>query len=265
MAPNEIPLFHKLWQEQDIPTALFEALLAEKETGLSPSERAQALTQLARCQGLSSEFDTAHATLDAIPAADRPAASTAHLRWLLEKGRVLRSSGKLQDPEMKACFLAAYTEATEPKDDFFKVDAAHMLALIDPAGSPDDTALGETWTAAALRLARASANPNTQMWAASLLHNAAWDALDAGDPQAALAQFAGARELRKRALDTDPSTKNRKTYRISRWAVARALRECGENKEAYELQKTLWVEEETEPVKQELDILRKLLGVVDYD
>ncbi|KAF8199879.1 hypothetical protein K438DRAFT_670736 [Mycena galopus ATCC 62051] len=255
-----IPLFHAIWQEQDIPTALFEALLNDTSNALSPSERAEALTQLARCQGLSSEFDTAHATLDSIPAEDRPAGSTAQVRWLLEKGRVLRSSGKDQDPETKACFLAAYNDA---KEDFFKVDAAHMLAIIEPTGAPVDAAPGETWTSVALKISRASANPNTQMWAASLLHNSAWDSMDAGKPQDALAQFKGARELRKRAFEEDPSSKKKQQYRISRWAVARALRECGENQEAYDIQQTLWAEAETGPVKDEIAILKPLLGIAD--
>ncbi|KAJ7187745.1 hypothetical protein C8R46DRAFT_1052443 [Mycena filopes] len=255
---SEIPLFHSLWQEQDIPTTLFEALLNDKSNSLPASERAEALTQLARCQGLSSEFDTAHATLDAIPTEDRPTGSTAHVRWLLEKGRVLRSSGKAQDPETKAYFVAAYNEA---KEDFFKVDAAHMLAIIDPTGSPDDAASSENWTAVALKLSRASRNPLTQMWAASLLHNSAWDAIEAGKPQAALSEFKGARELRKRAFEQEASDKNKKMYRISRWAVARALRECGQNQEAYDIQQTLWAEAETGPVKEELDILKPLLGI----
>ncbi|KAJ7347100.1 hypothetical protein DFH08DRAFT_870246 [Mycena albidolilacea] len=258
---TSIPLFHSIWQEQDIPTALFEALLNdETPNALSPSERVEALTQLARCQGLSSQFDTAHLTLDSIPAKDRPAGSTAQVRWLLEKGRVLRSSGKSQDPETRACFLAAYNEA---KEDFFKVDAAHMLAIIDPTGAPTDAAPGETWTSGALKISQASANPNTQMWAASLLHNSAWDSMDAGKPQDALAQFKGALELRKRAFQQDPSPKNRQTYRISRWAVARALRECGENKDAFDIQQTLWTEAQTGPVQDEIAILKPLLGIVD--
>ncbi|KAJ7267586.1 hypothetical protein B0H12DRAFT_1068008 [Mycena haematopus] len=252
-----IPLFHSIWQEQDIPTALFEERLREP---LSPSERAEALTQLARCQGLSSDFDAAHATLDSIPAEDRPAGSTAQVRWLLEKGRVLRSSGKDQDPETKACFLAAYADA---KEDFFKVDAAHMLAIMEPTGAPPDATPGETWTSVALKISRASANPNTQIWAASLLHNSAWDSIDAGKPQDALAQFKGAQELRRCAYEENPTPKNKRTYRISRWAVARALRECGENKEAYDIQQALWAEEETGPVQAEIELLKPLLGITD--
>ncbi|KAJ7451806.1 hypothetical protein B0H11DRAFT_2075174 [Mycena galericulata] len=243
MPPNtEIPLFHKLWQEQEVPTALFQALLADDKNALSPSERAEALTQLARCQGLSSEFDAAHTTLDSVPTVDRPTGSTARVRWLLEKGRVLRSSGKAQDPETKACFVAVYNEAAE---DFFKADAAHMLAIIDPEGAPEGAAPTESWSSAALEIARASANPNTQMWAASVLNNTAWDAMVEGRPEDALAQFNGARE------------------RISRWAVARALRECGRNQEAYDIQTTLWAEAETGPVKDELGILRTLLEMKD--
>ncbi|KAJ7873869.1 hypothetical protein B0H14DRAFT_2719054 [Mycena olivaceomarginata] len=250
---TSIPLFHSIWQEQDIPTALFEALLNdETPNALSPSERVEALTQLARCQGLSSQFDTAHLTLDSIPAEDRPAGSTAQVRWLLEKGRVLRSSGKSQDPETRACFLAAYNEA---KEDFFKVDAAHMLAIIGPYGGSRRCC---PW-----RNLGPSANPNTQMWAASLLHNSAWDSMDAGKPQDALAQFKGALELRKRAFQQDPSPKNQQTYRISRWAVARALRECGENKDAFDIQQTLWTEAQTGPVQDEIAILKPLLGIVD--
>jgi len=260
VSTTTIPLFHGIWQEQDVPTALFEALLNDNTKPLSPSDRAEALTQLARCQGLSSEFDTAHATLNLIPEADRPAGSTPQVRWLLEKGRVLRSSGKGHDPETKAYFLAAYNEA---KEDFFKVDAAHMLAIIDPTGGPADAAPGETWTSVALKISQASANPNTQIWAASLLNNSAWDAMDAGKPQDALAQFKGARELRKRAFEEAPTAKKKQTYRISRWAVARALRECGENKEAYDIQQELWAEQETGPVKDEIAILKPLLGITD--
>lgn len=255
---SQIPLFDSFWKEQDVPTLLFEKLLNDKATTLSPSERAEALTQLARCQGLSSEFKVAHATLDSIPAEDHPQGSTAHVRWLLEKGRVLRSSGKGQDPETKACFLAAYNEA---KEDFFKIDAAHMLAIIDPTGRPDGAEATENWTSAGLKLARSSPHPRTQMWAASLVHNAAWDALDAGKPEDALALFKEGRGLRKRAFEENPTEKNKKTYRISRWSVARALRECGENKEAYDIQQTLWEEAETVPVKEELETLKKLLGL----
>ncbi|KAF7376535.1 hypothetical protein MSAN_00069600 [Mycena sanguinolenta] len=258
MASSIIPLFHSIWQEQDIPTELFEARL--RDSSLSASERAEALTQLARCQGLSSQFDAAHATLDSIPAEDRPTGSTVQARWLLEKGRVLRSSGKGQDPETKACFLAAYNEA---KEDYFKVDAAHMLAIIDPTGGPANAAPGETWSSVGVKLAQASTNPNTQIWAASLLNNSAWDAIEAGKPQDALALFKEARELRKRAFEEDPTAKNKRTYRISRWSVARALRECGENKEAYDIQQMLLAEEETGPVKDEIAILKPLLGITD--
>ncbi|KAJ7071966.1 hypothetical protein C8F01DRAFT_1102000 [Mycena amicta] len=254
----DIPRFQSLWDQQDVPTALFENLV-NTDHKLTSSERAEALTQLARCQGLSGEFDTAHATLDAIPAADHPAGSIAHVRWLLEKGRVLRSSGKGEDPETKACFVAAFND--DPFKDFFKVDAAHMLAIIDPNGRSDDASPDENWTSIALKISRASSHPPTQMWAASLVHNAAWDAIDGGRPQEALALFKEARELRKRAFDENPSPKNKRTYRISRWSVARALRECGENQAAYEIQQTLWAEEETGSVKDELAILKQALGL----
>ncbi|KAK7000707.1 hypothetical protein R3P38DRAFT_3055491 [Favolaschia claudopus] len=260
MSLTTVPLFNDLWEEADVPTKLFEALLADETNPLSPSMRAEALTQLARCQGLSSESDTAHATLDSIPLEDRPAGSTAQPRWLLEKGRVLRSSGKAQDPETKACFLAAYDEAEE---DFYKVDAAHMLAIIDPKGAPAGATPGETWASVALKIAQASANPNTQAWAASLLHNSAWDAMDAGKPQDALALFKEAREMREIACEKNSLAKNKQTYRVSRWSVARALRECGQNQEAYDIQRILWDELETGPVKDEIAILKPLLGLVD--
>nr|GAT44303.1 predicted protein [Mycena chlorophos] len=253
------PRFQDLWDEQDVPTTLFEKLLANNK--LSTPERAEALTQLARCQGLSNEFDAAHATLDAIPVADRPIGSVVHIRWLLEKGRVLRSSGKAKDPETKACFVAAFNDSTDPAQDYFKVDAAHMLAIIDANGRPEGSPLDENWTSAALKLARGSVNPATQMWAASLVHNAAWDAMDANNPQQALALFTEARTLRKRAFDENPTPKNKRAYRISRWSVARALRECGQNQEAYDIQTELWSEEETKPVEEEIAILKKALGL----
>ncbi|KAJ7646845.1 hypothetical protein FB45DRAFT_182920 [Roridomyces roridus] len=253
-----IPLFRSFWLEQEVPTFLFEARLADETNPLSPSERAEALTQLARCQGLSSEFEKAHATLDSIPEAVRPAGSTASTRWLLEKGRVLRSSGKDSDPETKACFLAAYNEAAE---DFFKVDAAHMLAILDPKETPEGTSAPETWTTLALKLTRASTNPNTQTWATSLLNNAGMDAMEAGRPQDALDMFIEARELRKLEFEKKPSEYNTRTYRMSRWSVARALRECGRNEEAYKIQCELSGEAESAFIRAELEALRHLLGI----
>lgn len=154
---------------------------------------AEVQTQIARAQGLQDKFDEAHKTLDAV-ATNSP---RAEVRYLLERGRVFNSSGK---PERaRPLFLAALEKAQAGKLDFFAVDAAHMLGIIEP---PDEAL---KWHTKAIALAEQSPDPKAQNWIGSLLNNLGWTYYDKGDYRKALEVFErdlawfDARNLEKRA------------------------------------------------------------------
>ncbi|MET4704306.1 hypothetical protein [Frigoribacterium sp. UYMn621] len=140
------------------------------------TERAELTTQLARAIGLEGRFDEAAALLIELD----DAAPVVGVRVLLESGRLMNSSGH---PDAAAgLFRQAASIAHRADLGFLRVDALHMLAIVDPDGAED-------WTALAASLAEESPDPRTRRWLVSLHSNLGWYRLEAGDPSAALESF----------------------------------------------------------------------------
>ncbi|KAM3583188.1 hypothetical protein VKS41_004938 [Umbelopsis sp. WA50703] len=251
-----MPAFDYVWQVNDETTAVeqeFRKIL--EQPALTSDIRAEALTQLARCQGLQDQFEDAKETLkEALETSNAP---IPHIRYLLEFGRVLRSSG--EGKESAPYFAEAYKEAIDIED-FYAADAAHMLAILDSKSGPNES---NTWSQEALDIARKSDNVPTQRWAAIILNNTAWDAFDNGSYQKALDLFIEATALRKRALEAHETSTTKQTYRIARWSEAYTLRYMEKYKEAYKIQNELLSEGETKPNRQELAILADKLGLTN--
>ncbi len=93
-------------------------------------------------------------------------------------GRAFNSSGAPQ--RAVPLFAEALALAERDKDEFYAVDAAHMLGIAAPAAER----LG--WNLKALSLAEAATDPRARGWRASLFHNIGWTYFDAGDPKTAL-------------------------------------------------------------------------------
>ncbi|CAM0135698.1 unnamed protein product [Umbelopsis sp. WA50703] len=252
----QMPAFDYVWQVNDETTAVeqeFRKIL--EQPALTSDIRAEALTQLARCQGLQDQFEDAKETLkEALETSNAP---IPHIRYLLEFGRVLRSSG--EGKESAPYFAEAYKEAIDIED-FYAADAAHMLAILDSKSGPNES---NTWSQEALDIARKSDNVPTQRWAAIILNNTAWDAFDNGSYQKALDLFIEATALRKRALEAHETSTTKQTYRIARWSEAYTLRYMEKYKEAYKIQNELLSEGETKPNRQELAILADKLGLTN--
>lgn len=218
------PTLDSLWNFTD--PAASEQRFAERLAALAhapASDQAEALTQLARAQGLQRRFAEAHATLDrADPLAGQ---GRARIRLALERGRVHNTSG---DPAAAhPCFLDAWNRARTLGEDGLAVDAAHMLGIVGPDA--------DQWNARALELAESSTQPAANRWIASLCNNIAWSLHDAGRPEEALAMFRRALAERERAGIRGPLL-------IARWAVARALRTLGRHTEAVDIQLGLLAE-----------------------
>jgi tetratricopeptide (TPR) repeat protein len=185
---------------------------------LPPSAEVQ--TQIARAQGLQRRFDEAHRTLDAI----RPDSPRVEVRCLLERGRTFNSSGK---PEMaKPLFLAAWEKAQAAKLDFFAVDAAHMIAIVE---SPAEAL---QWNEKALALAVKSPDPKAQGWVGSLLNNIGWTYYDLG-------QYAKALDCFERDLKWFEDRKKDEQARIARYSIGKTLRALGRVPEALAQQRAL--------------------------
>jgi len=167
--------------------------------------RAEALTQLARVEGLRDRFEEGDRLLDEII----DEAPRVRIRVDLERGRLRRSSG---DKEAALpLFESAFAAAREAGEDWLACDAAHMCALAAP-----DHAGFVAWTNRGIELAESS--EAAAYWLGPLLNNLGWELFDAGEHEQALGLFERALEVRLR----DPG--NAAAIEHAREAVTEARR-----------------------------------------
>ena len=224
--PN-LPDFDALWdysKPEQTETKFLELLPQFPEEG---SARLELLTQIARAQGLQREFNDAHLTLDQVENQLSIESSRARVRYLLERGRVFNSSKHPE--EARPFFEQALTMAQELNEDFYAVDAAHMLAIVaDPASSLD-------WNLRAIHMAESSADVKARGWLGSLYNNTGWSYHDMGDFESALKIF-------QKAESYFGEVRREDRLRIAKWTVARCLRSMSHIEEALSKQLALKAE-----------------------
>ena len=170
--------------------------------------RAEALTQLARVQGLREDYAAGDRLLDEVAEED----PRVRIRVDLERGRLRRSSG---DPGAALpLFERAFAAAVEAGEDWLAGDAAHMAAL----AAPDRDGF-VAWTNRGLELADRS--EAAAYWAGPLLNNLGWEYFDADEYEQALDAFERALVVRER----DPD--NPAAIEFAREAVAEARKALG--------------------------------------
>jgi tetratricopeptide (TPR) repeat protein len=180
---HELPSFDALW-DYDQPAATeqqFRAILPQAEQRGDLAYYAELLTQIARAEGLQRKFAEAHATLDAAQALIAPDLVRPQIRYLLERGRVFNSSR--QPDRAKPLFLEAWELARAHHEDFYAIDAAHMVAIVEPAEQKLE------WERRALACAEASDQPRARTWLGSLYNNMGWSHHELGDYAQALDLF----------------------------------------------------------------------------
>ena len=170
--------------------------------------RAEALTQLARVEGLRGDFAAGERLLDEVTEEE----PRVRIRVDLERGRLRRSAGDRE--AALPLFERAYAAAVEAGEDWLAGDAAHMCAL-----AAADREGFVAWTNRGLELADRS--DAAAYWAGPLLNNLGWEHFDAGEHEQALQAFARALEVRLR----DPE--NTAAIEHAREAVAEAERALG--------------------------------------
>jgi tetratricopeptide (TPR) repeat protein len=227
-----LPNFDDLWDynKPDASEIKFRALLPRAEQHEDRSYLVQLLTQIARAEALQRKFAEAHQTLDRAQALLTDDMTRAKIRYVLERGRVFNSSN--HPDEARRLFLDAWEQASTAQEDFYAIDAAHMLGIVEP---PEQKM---TWNLKALTLTEQTSDTRARKWAGSLCNNIGWAYHDAGD-------YAQALEYFQKALAFQQATGKPDEIRIARWAVARAQRSLGEIQTALATQRVLLEELES--------------------
>jgi tetratricopeptide (TPR) repeat protein len=208
-----IPLgdFDTLWDFDDpaASAARFARVVDRARDEHEGAFHAEALTQLARAQGLQRRFAEARATLHEAERVLEAGNARGQTRILLERGRLDRTEGV--EGLGRSSFLEAWDFARAIGDDNLAVDAAHMLGIVEPADE------GTAWNERAMELALASADPAARRWVGSIASNMGW-ARHADD------DFAGAIALFELARDEWLADGRVSRARIARWSIARCMR-----------------------------------------
>jgi len=223
----KLPDFDSLW-DYDHPGAAekrFRDLLSAALDSRDLPYLTQLLSQIARAEGLQRKFDAAHKTLDRVQKGLDKTDDKTRVRYLLERGRVFNSSGKKD--EARPLFLEALDLATKSKEDFYAVDAAHMMAIVEP------TEKQLQWNLKALDLAENSADEKARKWKGSLYNNIGWTYFEQRQFEESLLMFEKALEFQKQQGDPNK-------IMIARWCVAKTLRMMDHTEEALEMQRDLY-------------------------
>lgn len=202
----------------------FRELLTSTEGAKNAETRVEILTQIARAQGLQRNFDDAHATLGEAELLLSEDMSVGKIRIALERGRVRNSSGDA--PGSRVFFEQALALADEAGQDYYAVDAAHMLGIVT---EPADQL---TWNLRAVKMAEAASDERARMWLGPLYNNIGWSYHDLEDYESALATL-------QNALDWYEGNGTEQQVRIGEWSVAKILRLLGRVEEALEGQRVL--------------------------
>jgi tetratricopeptide (TPR) repeat protein len=182
-------------------------------------------TQLARTLGLQRQFDAALRELDALAPHLPSAGPAVQVQAWLERGRVLRSSGR--ETEAAPLFQRAFDQADRAHLEFAATDALHMLALVQP-----DVDAQIALNRRVVAYARNARDPRAQRWDAAALNNIGVSLNAAG-------RHAEALDVLRQAQTAYERIGRPYNVRVARWMVAQTLRKLGRLDEALAMQRAL--------------------------
>ncbi|MFI8492383.1 hypothetical protein ACIGC1_05685 [Peribacillus butanolivorans] len=222
--------FDALWDynQPEETEQKFISLLMQAEGSGNIGYLAELLTQIARSQGLQAKCRIAHETLDRAERLLKEDLVVARIRYFLERGRVFNSSSRSMDAI--PLFLNAWELGIQSSEDYYAVDAAHMLGIAE--SSPEKRM---EWNLKALDYAEKS--PKASCWLGSLYNNIGWEQVENGELEEAL-------ELFKRALEFRKVQGTPNSVFIAKWSVAKVLRLMGQVDESFAIQMELLAETE---------------------
>ena len=227
---TEYPDIRKTWDFQDPEASResFEELVAEYSAPEHRTYELELQTQVARTWGLEGEYARSHALLDEIEPQLDAAPPVVRVRYLLERGRTLRSGGKPE--EARPLFDEAWTLAKSCEAHGLAVDAAHMVAIVEKGKA------SLAWNQMAIDYAEGSGDPEALDWLGSLYNNTGWSYHDMEEYETALGLWEKAVVWQK---ERNPGTDRE---RVARYMVGRGLRSLKRYEQALEIQRALLAE-----------------------
>ncbi|MCK4321093.1 tetratricopeptide repeat protein [candidate division WOR-3 bacterium] len=223
---KELPNFDALWDynyPEQTEIKFRELIPVAKESG-DVSYYAQLLTQIARTEGLQCKFEDAHKTLDIVESLLTNKLTVARVRYLIERGRVYNSSN--HPDRAKPPFLEAWKLAEVNKEDFYAIDAVHMLQIIEVPEKKLE------WANIAIEMAEKTTDERAKNWLGSLYNNTGW-------AYNGLKQYDKALEMFKKSLKWQEEKGDVYGTIIAKWTIARTYRSLDRIDEALEIQRAL--------------------------
>lgn len=228
-AKMDLPDFIALWDfnHPEETEKKFRDLLPEAKASGDVGYLAELLTQIARTYSLRDEFDTAHETLDEVEPLLSEKFPKARIRYLLERGRTFNSADK--KTKARPLFLEAWNLGKTSVEDSLAIDAAHMMAIVEP---PKEQM---AWNLKALALAESSQDQKAKKWLGSLYNNIGWTHFDLKEYDKAMVVFEKAVEFRQ-------AQSQLREIQIAKWSVGRTHRAIGDIASALKIQESLYKE-----------------------
>ncbi len=227
---EELPEFDRLWNFRDPAETerRFREILPRAECAGTAAYLGELRTQIARTLGLQRRFDEAHSLLDGVEEALPSVASPRlRVRYLLERGRTLNSSKR--PSEARPLFLEAWELGRKCGEHALAVDAAHMMAIVEP---PEEQL---AWNLRAMEFAEKSHDERAKRWLGTLYNNIGWTHFEAKEYERSL-------EVHRKGLAWQEAHGTPRTLQIARWSVGRLLRALGRIDEALPVQQALLAE-----------------------
>ncbi len=228
---ENFPKIDTLWnyQKPEDTAQKFRELLVRVRQAGNKSYEAELLSQLARTQSLQHNFEQALEILGELKEMLTAEMSIPKIRYHLERGRTYNSSNK--KAEASEQFLLAFELAKVHNEDYYLVDAAHMLGISEPGESQ------LKWNLKAMELAEASQNERARKWLGPLYNNIGWTYHDMDNYEKAL-------ELFEKSLNWRLEQKDHRGAEIAKWTIARTYRSLGQIERALQSQMDLAAEKQ---------------------
>lgn len=227
---SKLPDINSLWNYQfpNDTENKFRELLLREDVQQNSTYKNELLTQIARTLGLQRKFDEGHQILNTIKNDLTTENSTVYIRYHLERGRLYNSSNNLT--EAFKLFEQAWKFGIENNEEYFAIDALHMMAIAAPSGEKIK------WQEEAIRLAETTKDARGKKWLGSLYNNTAWNYHDD------LKDYPKAMEVFKKTLDWQIENGNENSIGIAKWCIARCHRSLNEIEIALKKQNQLLTE-----------------------
>lgn len=197
-------------QASQSPGPLVELLALVSRAEAEQGKLKEALESLEQAEKLLKETETAPAR--------------ARVRWLLERGRlhILQHTPSLA----RDAFSRAWVLAVNADEDYFIVDIARMMAVIEPMKAQEE------WLRKAINIAEQSKGTKAKRWLGELYTSLGWKLFEAR-------QLAGAAEAFRNSASYFRLHGTERQIFLARWSEGRTLRKMNRFQDALQVQLTI--------------------------